>query len=47
MCLPVGWIIGEEMLETKYATDEDGQLSRPREVLVRTGWRVFLPGVVR
>ena len=30
-----------------YATDEDGQLSRPREVMVTTGWRVFLPAVVR
>jgi len=30
-----------------YATDEDGQLSRPREVTVTTGWRVFLPGVAR
>lgn len=30
-----------------YATDEDGQLSRPREVLVRTGWKLFLPGVAR
>lgn len=28
-----------------YATDEDGQLSRPREVVVRTGWRLFLPVV--
>ena len=30
-----------------YATDEDGQLSRPREVLVMAGWRVFLPGGAR
>ena len=30
-----------------YATDEDGQLSRPRELTVTTGWTVFLPGVAR
>lgn len=30
-----------------YATDEDGQLSRPREVMVTTGWRVFVPGLMR
>ena len=30
-----------------YATDEDGQLSKPREVRVTTGWRIFLPTLTR